>query len=154
MARDISSTSGSESSTQKACDISAAPTNADSEQSNVEGEDSDSESSNQSAQLESESDSARELPSATCKSSRKAKKKKFTIIDKVNCCLVATATHKLNRVLTSYQLHSVVIDILSSEVQRKRMHHLIQKYCDPENCHLVPIHSMRIRWNTTYAEIT
>ena len=51
------------------------------------------------------------------------------------------------------QLHVIVVDVLRSEVKRKKMRHLIQKLCPPKHRHLVPIRSMKIRWNTTYAEI-
>ena len=51
------------------------------------------------------------------------------------------------------QLHAIVVDVLRSEVKRKKMRHLIRKLCAPKHRHLVPIRSMKIRWNTTYAEI-
>jgi hypothetical protein len=53
----------------------------------------------------------------------------------------------------SLQLHAIVVDVLRSEVKRKKMRHLIRKLCIPKHRHLVPIRSMKIRWNTTYAEI-
>jgi hypothetical protein len=37
---------------------------------------------------------------------------------------------------------------IDAEVRR-----LIRKLCAPKNRHLVPIRSMKIRWNTTYAEV-
>ncbi|KIM77778.1 hypothetical protein PILCRDRAFT_609148 [Piloderma croceum F 1598] len=35
----------------------------------------------------------------------------------------------------------------------KKIQRLIRKLCATKNRHLVPIHSMKIRWNTTHAEI-
>ncbi|KIK74552.1 hypothetical protein PAXRUDRAFT_19762 [Paxillus rubicundulus Ve08.2h10] len=43
--------------------------------------------------------------------------------------------------------------MLSSDIRRKRIRRIIRKLCEPANKHLVPIRSMPIRWNTTYAEI-
>jgi hypothetical protein len=51
------------------------------------------------------------------------------------------------------QLHAIVVDILRSEIKRKKIRRLIRKLCAPKHCHLVPIRSMKIRWNTTYAEV-
>jgi hypothetical protein len=51
------------------------------------------------------------------------------------------------------QLHAIVVDILRSEIKRKKFQQLIRKLCEPQNKHLVPIRSMVIRWNTSYAEI-
>jgi hypothetical protein len=51
------------------------------------------------------------------------------------------------------QLHAVVVDILRSEIKWKKIRQLIRKLCEPQNKHLVPIHSMVIHWNTSYTEI-
>ncbi|KIK74778.1 hypothetical protein PAXRUDRAFT_19545 [Paxillus rubicundulus Ve08.2h10] len=53
----------------------------------------------------------------------------------------------------SDKLHTIIVDILASEVRRKCIRRMIHKLCTPANRHLVPIQSMPIRWNTTYAEI-
>ena len=45
------------------------------------------------------------------------------------------------------QLHAIAVDVLRSEVKHKKMCHLIQKLCAPKH------RSMKIQWNTTYAEI-
>lgn len=46
-----------------------------------------------------------------------------------------------------------MVDILRSEVRRARMRRLIRQLCDETVRHLVPVRSMPVRWNTTYAEI-
>ena len=54
---------------------------------------------------------------------------------------------------TCCQLHAIVVDILQSEIKRKKIRRLIRKLCALKHRHLVPIRSMKIRWNTTYAEV-
>ena len=54
---------------------------------------------------------------------------------------------------TCRQLHAIVVDILRSEIKCKKIRRLIHKLCAPKHRHLVPIHSMKICWNTTYAEV-
>jgi len=51
------------------------------------------------------------------------------------------------------QLHAIIVDVLQSEVKCKKIHHLIQKFCASKHHHLIPVHSMKILWNMTYAEI-
>jgi len=51
------------------------------------------------------------------------------------------------------QLHAIVVDILWSEVKRKKIQRLIHKHCAPKHQHLVPICSMKIRWNMMHAKV-
>ncbi|TFY75902.1 hypothetical protein EWM64_g8111 [Hericium alpestre] len=51
------------------------------------------------------------------------------------------------------KLHAIVVDILRSEPRRRRMRQYIRQLCDKDYNHLVPVKSMPVRWNTTYAEI-
>ncbi|GBE89869.1 hypothetical protein SCP_1701950 [Sparassis crispa] len=45
----------------------------------------------------------------------------------------------IDKIPLTPQLHAVVVDILHSEVYRKRMQRLIRQLCNPKNKHLVPI---------------
>jgi hypothetical protein len=54
---------------------------------------------------------------------------------------------------TCHQLHANVMDILQSEIKHKKIQCLICKLCAPKHHHLVPICSMKICWNTTYAKV-
>jgi hypothetical protein len=65
-------------------------------------------------------------------------------------CLIFDAVQRFSHY---FQLHAIVVDILASEVRRKRMRRLIRQLCDQKYKSLVPIRSMPIRWNTTLAEI-
>jgi hypothetical protein len=80
----------------------------------------------------------------------KRKRKVLSSVDKVRkiqyiILLILTKTRT--------QLHAVIVDILRSEVKRKKFRRLTRKLCAPKNRHLVPIRSMKIRWNTTFAEV-
>ncbi|KAF7358398.1 hypothetical protein MVEN_00889900 [Mycena venus] len=71
------------------------------------------------------------IPPAPAKKAKKSTRKR-TIVDK---------------------LHETVVDIHKSEIRRKRFRQITREACDKESQHLVLIRGMRIRWNTTHAEI-
>ncbi|GJF01034.1 hypothetical protein PsYK624_173400, partial [Phanerochaete sordida] len=51
------------------------------------------------------------------------------------------------------KLHTICVDVLRSEKQRKRFCHLQRKYCKKDVQGLTLVRSMPIRWNTKHAEI-
>ncbi|KIJ09642.1 hypothetical protein PAXINDRAFT_157843 [Paxillus involutus ATCC 200175] len=51
------------------------------------------------------------------------------------------------------QLHAIVVDVLRSDIRRKKMRKLIRQLCSEAYKHLVLVRGMEIRWNTTYAEM-
>lgn len=84
------------------------------------------------------------------KSKGKGKKAKrvFTVIDKVS----PTVTFHVYNLL-AFQIHAVAVYILRSEVRRKRARKLIRRKVSKKHRHLVFIRGIRIRWNTTLAEM-
>ena len=51
------------------------------------------------------------------------------------------------------QIHEPVKHIIKSDRRREKMNKLIRTLCEDEHKNLVPILSMRIRWNTVLFEI-
>ena len=89
---------------------------------------------------------------ASRKGKQKKSKKGFSSVDKVSYRQPVLPI--IGHSLVHLQLHAIVVDILRSEVKRKKIHHFIRKLCLPKHRHLVPIRGMKIRWNTTLAEIS
>jgi hypothetical protein len=85
-------------------------------------------------------------------SQAKRKRKIFLSVDKVRA-IIRSLLKILSWTQTFPQLHAIVVDILRSEIKRKKIRCLIRKLCATKNRHPVPIRSMKIRWNTTHAEI-
>ena len=91
-------------------------------------------------------------PAASRKGKQKKSKKGFSSVDKVSCRQPVLPI--IGHSLVHLQLHAIVVDILRSEVKRKKIRRFIRKLCLPKHRHLVPIRGMKIRWNTTLAEIS
>ncbi|KIK72419.1 hypothetical protein PAXRUDRAFT_22012, partial [Paxillus rubicundulus Ve08.2h10] len=62
-------------------------------------------------------------------------------------------TRSLKSLSVVAKLHAIVVDILCSDIRRKKMCKLIRQLCDEAYKHLVLVRAMEIRWNTTYTEM-
>jgi hypothetical protein len=81
---------------------------------------------------------------------KKAKASKvFTPVDKVYSVCVVMST----LIYCPLQIHCVAVHILRSEIRRKTARRLIRRKVNKKYRHLVFIRSMKVRWNTTLAEL-
>ncbi|KIJ07767.1 hypothetical protein PAXINDRAFT_158317 [Paxillus involutus ATCC 200175] len=51
------------------------------------------------------------------------------------------------------KLHAIVVDVLRSDIRRKKMRKLIRQLCDEKYSHMVLVGAMEVKWNTMYAEM-
>ncbi|KIJ06033.1 hypothetical protein PAXINDRAFT_158866, partial [Paxillus involutus ATCC 200175] len=62
----------------------------------------------------------------------------------------AKASRQLSAVA---KLHAIVVDVLRSDIRRKKMRKFIRQLCNESFKNLVLVRAMEVRWNTTYAEM-
>ncbi|KAJ7869546.1 hypothetical protein B0H14DRAFT_3440541 [Mycena olivaceomarginata] len=76
-----------------------------------------------------------------------------SLLDLITDSVGTITPSRLLKLTSNLQVHAVAVHILRPEVRRKTARRLILRKANKKYRHLVFIRSMKVRWNTTLAEL-